>query len=203
MRKILWILLCFLGQNVCCQEYKFDSFYEYKGNKNNTVFFLVNSLDSNYFFYGFSYTEGISGYIYDLKKHEFHEYNLANVDSSVTFQYVNSNKRYSFPLAYNKKIQYEYSSIEKDSNSILKIEKFKQRKERKNLGLCELKYQNNEYIFHDAILIFYSHGFFDDRNLEFTNNRLPSSISINDYNNSYWKLTLIKKRKIDTVLSLK
>lgn len=164
---------------------------------------MVNSLDNNYFFYGFSDAGGISGYIHDIKKHEFHYYNLTNLDNSVTLEYVNSRKQYSFPLAYNKKIQYEYSSIEKDSNSSnLKIEKFKQRRERKNLGACQLQYQKNEYVFHDSILIFYSHGFFDNRNLEFTNNRLPFSISIDDYNGRYWKLTLTKKNKIGTTLSL-
>ncbi|MES2410517.1 MAG: hypothetical protein V4535_03645 [Bacteroidota bacterium] len=193
MRKIILISLLLFCQNVLCQEYKFDSYYEYKSNLDRVVFFFVNSLDSNYFFYGFSYTEGISGYIYDSKKHEFHYYNLTNLDNSVTFEYINSRKRYSFPLAYNEKIQYEYSLIEKDSTSSnLKIEKFKQRKERKNLGVCELQYQNSEYVFHDKIVIFYSHGFFDDRNLEFTNNRLPFSISIHD-DNRYWKLALTKK----------
>jgi hypothetical protein len=203
MRKILLIFLFFLCQNGFGQEYKFDSFYEYKTSSNRIIFFFVNSLDSTYFFYGFSDSGGITGYINDMKKHEFHYYNLTNSNDLVTFEYVNSRKQYSFPLAYNKKIEYEYSIIEKDSiNSNLKIEKFKKRKKRKDLGICELQYQKNDFVFHDSILIFYSHGFFDDRNLKFTNNRLPSSIKINKDNNQFWKITLTKKQKIDTFLSL-
>ncbi|MGL2963729.1 hypothetical protein ACSVH2_07930 [Flavobacterium sp. RSB2_4_14] len=204
MRKLFLVLFLGFGLATYSQEYSFDSFYEYKSNKNNVIFFFVNSLDSNYFFYGYSNSDGITGYIHDLKKNESHHYNLTNLNDIVTFDYIDSRKYSSYyPFAFNKKIKYEYSSIEIDSSTNkLKIEKFKQSKKRKNLGFYELQYQKNDYIFHDSVLKFYSHGFFDNRDLEFTNNRLPTSITFNRYDNYYGKLTLTKKGKINTTLKI-
>jgi hypothetical protein len=203
MKKPFWIFYLFIINAVYGQEYNFDSFYEYKSISNNSVFFFVNSTNSDYFFYGFSNSEITSGYINDIKKNEFHYFNFSNQNNLVTFEYSYTRQIFSFPFSFNKKYNYEYASVEIDSASNkLRIDKLKIRNNKK-IGHCELYYQNNDFVFHDSILKFYSHGFFDDRDLEFTNNRLPYSININRYDGNFLKLTLSRKEKINLILSTK
>lgn len=160
MKKILFIFLFFLCQNVFCQEYYFDRFYEYTSNDKGVCFFLLNTKDDNYLFFGRSYKNEITGFIFDYKTIEYHYYNVINNKNGVVFNYENSRKiRGTYPESDNIKALFDYTITKIDSlKESVKIIKYKEKRKRKNLAELELIYDENnmDYIFHNSALLFFS-----------------------------------------------
>lgn len=213
MRKTLCIIVLFISQNIFSQEYFFDYYYEYESEK-SVCFILINSKDSNYAFFGHYGTEtnnnydstGASEYIVDFPRDVIHFYELENIENDVKFNYLRTKKYHELIGEFEKKNQYENIITKIDSvKESVKFIKYKQKNKRKNLAEIELLYDKNNinYIFHNSALIFFLHHFFDNRNIENANNRLPSSISMDYYDGfkSYYKLNKIKK--INSSLNIK
>ena len=165
---------------------------------------MINSSDNSYVFRGSSNGNGMRGSIFDFKTDVFHHYNVTNIDNAVNFEYSDSRKlQEAYPDAIEKKVQFEYIITKIDSvKESVKIVKYKRK--RKILGEVELIYSknNSDYVFHNSALLFLSHHFYDKREIKNVNSRLPTSIQFTFNNKKMAKTTLIKKQKINTLLSI-
>lgn len=188
------------------REYKFDRYYEYLSDQNTVCFFMLNSVDDHYLFIGRSNKEGMSGFIYDYKAHEYHYYGVANGSKGVTFSYEDSRRLQGvYPNPYDKRIQFDYKVTVLDSvRESVKIVRYRQNRKRKDLAEVTLVYDkaNGEEVFHDLALTFFSHHLFDKRRIETLNNRLPVSIAYDYYNGATSSFKLTKKQKINTWLTI-
>ena len=207
LKKVLYILLIFICQNIFSQEYHFDRFYEFTSKEEGVCFFMLNSSDKNYLFFGTSYNSKLTGYIFDYKTAEFHYYDVSNVINGLNFNYQNTKKTQASYSGNNidTKIHFDYTVTKIDSiKESVKIVGYKQNRKRSNFAEVELIYDksNNDYIFHISVLKFISHHFFDDREIENVSNRLPSLISYDYYNGAKFSYGLTKKQKINTTLTI-
>ena len=107
------MVICF--QNSFSQEYTFDNFYEYNTDY-GTKFFMTNSENENYLFFGYTGNETIYGYIVDFNTNEYHYYDVANLNDDVNFTYINSAKKTEcFCHEDKKNISYIYEKENIDS----------------------------------------------------------------------------------------
>lgn len=209
MKKILYslVVVLFFFQDSFAQEYTFDSFYEYNTDS-GTKFFMVNSADSNYLFYGFTGNQTIYGYIIDFSLGNMHYFDVENFNNAVNFTYTNSKKRTEC-FCHNddeKNVTYTYAEESIDSmksKTIVNKIKTKKNGKIKPLGKLELSYQNNEtYVFHANHLNFYLHDFLITGEPIGIQNRLPLKIYMYYDKEHTYTWSLSKRKKINTTLSL-
>ena len=210
MKKILYSLLIitFFFQNGFSQEYTFDSYYEYVSNGNIT-FFMTNSENENYIFFGHSGSDAIYGHVYDITQNKSHYFDVKNVNDGVTFTYLYSKKIIHSDCnctdnVNTKKVSYRTHTEIIDSlksKTIIEMVKIKKSGKIKSLAKLEMTYLNNEkFIFHHSHLIFYTHHSFNDVSLFSNTIKLPLKVDI-QYPNGFKNLSnLIKKQKIKTTL---
>lgn len=208
MKYLIFIVPLFFYQNSFCQDYVFDSFYEYTSSNNDVKFFMINSTNKNYILCGQSDGASIKGHIYDFVTNEYHRYDVKNSMNSVQFKYLNSDKMTKpFPDVIDNKNQFEYLSQEIDSlnESVTIVKKMPYRK-KIIVGQVELIYSKTDadYTFHNLLIPYISYHFFDQRELEKTNNRLPTLITYNYDISTKQKFSykLTKKEKINTTLTI-
>lgn len=72
---------------------------------------MINSTDCSYAFCGYNKSVGISGYIIDFERKEFHNYDANNFEKNVTFTYLYSRKinTYSY-FREEKKVRCDFST---------------------------------------------------------------------------------------------
>ena len=200
------MVFCF--QNSFSQEYTFDNFYEYN-TVYGTNFYMNNSTNENYLFYGYTRGETIYGYIFDFNTNEFHYYDVANYNNSVSFTYSHSYSRKNEMCSCDKdgkRVSYTYTTESIDSLktkiTITKI-KTKRNGKIKFLGKVELSYENNEkYIFYSNHLRLYSHHFLVCNKVFSVPNKLPIKVFYDYHNGVIATSNLTKRKKINTLLSL-
>ena len=102
MSKFTVILFFFFCQNIFCQEYYFDIFLEYEVKNNKTDMFMLNSANKDFIFYCYNNGGEFKGEIVDHKHNIIHHYALKNVNNSIEFKYLYS-ERDTERLEYKKK----------------------------------------------------------------------------------------------------
>ena len=205
MRKILWILLFFLGQNVFCQEYYFDTFLEYEKSKNETDVFMINSFNQEYVFYCYHISNELEGKIIDHKNNIMHFYSIKSVNNSLEFKYIYSQKRdFKKEPCTVKTEKYEVKKVEIDSlNQSFEIIEFKNKKKKRvyeNATINLIKIDSKPL---PIIAYGYFHHFPICSLIDFPKGFIPKNIQINYFNNEDNKINLIQNKKINTLLSLK
>lgn len=206
MKRLAYLILFLFPVTSFCQEYHFDSFYEFNSS-NNINFFMINSSDKNYAFYGYRVEKNIYGYIVDFKSNELHHFDVDNSNNSINLSYTYSeNKRKCECDNDNRKLVFNYQNIDIDSSSykttITKV-KPKNNGKTKWKGQVELNYSKNEqFVFHPNHINFYLHHFFNsDQELKI-DSKLPQSIIVYYEQNSSFTTRINKKKKINTSLSI-
>jgi hypothetical protein len=167
---------------------------------------MINSTDDSYAFYGYNTSVGIPGYIIDFERKEFHNYDANNFGENVTFTYLHSRK-YNKDLycSEEKKVHYDFSNQKTDSlktKLVLIKNRISKKGKSKFIGKADLEYDETDFVFSSKLLKLIGHYFFDNRDVSFIGNKLPTKITYN-YNNGFALiLDLTKKLKINTLLSL-
>jgi len=205
MKKIITIILFLMFSSVFCQDFTFDNYYEYE-SENRIDFFMVNSFDNSYAFYGYNTEIGLAGSIINFQKNEFHDYTITNTDGNLIFTYINSRKKNKG--FYNEKknnVIYKFSSENIDSlrtkTTVIKNRKLKNGK-LKIEGKANIEYEKSDLMFSSDLLKFVGHNFFDDRDVSFFGNELPSKITYEYSDVSIPSKNLTRKLKINALLSL-
>ena len=204
MKKNLKIIILFICQNVFCQEYNFDNFYEFEGSGIKAI--MINSQDDSYYFTCKKGSETIWGYLFDFKENSIHNYEVIDSDNSVQFNYLNSRKMTTAYLTYiENNIQYDSTTEVIDSiksKTIITKNHVNKRGKKRFLGKIELEFDGSNNVFPGKLIAHFGHHFFDSRDLSFIVNKLPNKI-IFDYNNGIVITNkLIKKLKINTILKI-
>ena len=208
MKKILYflVIILFFSQDSYSQEYTFDNYYEYNSD-NGTKFFMTNSGNENYLFFGYTGNQTIYGYIVDFNSNEYHYFDVENTNDSVSFTYTYSKKITECSCDIEEKnVTYTYSVESIDSlksKTIVNKIKIKKNGKIKPIAKLELSYQNDEtYIFYPSHLNFYLHHFHITNELIGIKNKLPLKIDVFYNNERTFTSSLSKRKKINTLLTI-
>lgn len=205
MRKALSIVVLFICQNLFCQEYSFDNLYEFEG-QSVTAAVMINSQDANYYFTCRKGSETVWGYLVDYNENIGHNFEVLTIGNSVQFKYLYSYKINPDNLTFiDKNIQYEIINEVIDSTktkSTIYKNHVSKRGRKKSKGKIELSFDKSDDVFPARLISSFGHHFFDYRDLNYLGNKLPTKI-IFDYNNGITVTSkLIKKTKLNTLLSI-
>ncbi|NNT71771.1 hypothetical protein HKT18_06015 [Flavobacterium sp. IMCC34852] len=144
MRKILWILLFFIGQNVFSQEYHFDymSTYEYRQHENDTlsqkIITLGNSATEDYVLRILIKNNKIwyESIIDFVKKEDFQIHNInekLEVDNSLV---VDKGKALEIIDCENYTNKYNVEYVTINGVKVIKITRYKNKKKKKVINEC-------------------------------------------------------------------
>ncbi|MBQ0908568.1 hypothetical protein KBJ98_07620 [Flavobacterium sp. F-328] len=204
MKKSILIIVILIYQNVLCQSFTFDRFIEYKDNMGRTSIFMINSKNSSYHFFGSSFTNEISGSVFDTNKNIRHHYSLKNVANAVQFDYIDSSfeKPNKIPCYDNKNI-IEVKEKQLDSASTnFKVLKFKNSKKKKAIQSSNIKaIKSGIPVFSLIIKPFFGHFIFCKK-IELPENYLPTIVEIDYFNGIKTNTELIQNKEVNVLLSL-
>ena len=204
MKKIYLVLILVFSQNAVCQDYVFDKFIEYEEVGRSNVFFMFNSKDSTYFFYGFDIINSLNGIIIDKKIEQLHRYKVDAYKKEIDFAYL-----YSEPLISDNHVcpyaknSYQTKQIEKDSLTSFEIKKFKNDKKRIILATTTVNTVKSELIIFPTLMKYLFAHFICCQDLNLPSNYLITSATIK-YSNGNEVVSKLKQTKdINTQLSIK
>lgn len=210
MKKIVLIIILFVCQNAFCQEYHFDVFLEYELKKNKTDMFMLNSSNQDYLFYCYNNGGEFKGEIADHKNNIIHHYSLKNINNSIKFKYLRSEKD-NERLAYKKEPcnieieKYQVTQNKIDSlNQSFKIIEFTNKKKKRIYQTVNI---NMVKLVESKSLPSFTYGYIKDYSkckiVNLPGGYIPSLISIETVNSDKKQIKLIQNKKINTILSIK
>ena len=210
MRKYITLAVFFFCQNVFCQEYNFDIFLEYEVKNNKTDMFLLNSSNEDYLFYCYNNGGEFKGEIVDHKYNIIHHYSLKNINNSIKFKYLYSERDIK-RMEYNKEPctieteKYQVKQNEIDSlNQSFEIIEFTNKKKKRIYQTVNI---NMVKLVESKSLPLFAYGYFKDYSkckiVHFPRGYIPSLISTETVNNDKKQIKLIQNKKINTILSIK
>ncbi|NMH24859.1 hypothetical protein [Flavobacterium solisilvae] len=204
MKKITLFILFFFCQSFFCQEYHFDGFLEYKDSKDDNRYhmYFYNSNDESYELWVFDRSGEIYGGITDTKKKLIHEHEVINNGDSIKFNYRCSRKWEEESNYYRTNPFYNVTKKEIDSTKTeVTILIYRNEKKKRVDSKIEIIIDNSELIANKNIIFPLVHGI--NLNNIFPEIRgIPTSIKIKNRYGFKTTHTLVRKEKINTILTV-
>ena len=206
MRKFIVIAFLFFCQTVFCQEYYFDTLFEYELTNRGSDVLICNSSSKNYTFFCYNDGSALEGTLKDYKNNIEHYYSLKNNGATIEFTYIHSKKvNFEKEPCTVKKDWYNMNEVIIDSiNKSYEIIEYYTRKKKsayRSYKMYLKKYSN-------SFVPIFTYGVFDDflkcKLFDYPSGYVPYLVESNYQNKGYKIISkIIQAKKINTLLTLK
>ncbi len=204
MKKSILIAVILFCQNIICQSFTFDRFIEYKDNTGRTSIFMINSKNSEYYFFGDSFTNHITGSVIDLKNNIRHNYSVVDIRNTIQFDYIDSSikARNEVPcLDKNNLIEVTKKQLDSVSTTFTVL-KFKNSKSLKIIQSSNIKAIKSVIPVFSMVMKPFFYHFIYCQKIDLPENYLPTIVEIDYFNGNNTKSELIQNKEINVFLSL-
>ena len=206
MKTFLATAVLLICQNVFCQEYYFDTLFEYELTNRGSDVLICNSTRKDYTFFCYNSGSILEGTLKDYKNNIEHYYSIKNNDATIEFTYIYS-KKVNFekePCTVKMK-WYDINEVVIDSiNKSYEIIEYTNKKKKKIYKSYKmyLKKYSNTFIPTLTYGIFYD--FLKCSLFYYPSSYVPYLVEGNFQNRGYKTISkIIQAKKINTVLTLK
>ncbi|MFN3753742.1 hypothetical protein [Flavobacterium sp.] len=202
MKKILLILLFFLGQNVFCQEYHFDRIIQYKYLSSSftgiqVITICFDSKDLSHYIMSRTWGEELDTYFFDTKNQIYHRYKTYDINKSNIPEYW-----YSFKTNDSTKtarlnelctsISLDQTEVDNTSSKLLLTE-YKNDKKKKILYQIEVIAKPYDIAVLGLITKALESHFLFCEKIKISQKGLPTSLKMFSGSNIKNEITLIKE----------